>query len=160
MCLRSALSRIGTRGKTALYDAVAHALDYLERGRHDEKVLIVLSDGGDNASATTFERLAAKAAASAAVIYTVGLFAADDPDANPGVLKKLAGMSGGDAFMPGDIGEVVTILERIAREIRTAYSIGYVSTNTKRDGTFRKLRVSVRRSGRNIRVRHREGYTR
>ncbi len=156
--LRSALLHVGAAGRTALYDAVGYALAYLERGRHDVKILLVLSDGRDNASATTFDELAAKAAASDAVIYTVGLFEQSDPDANPGVLKRLARLSGGDAFVPGDVDDVIPLLQRIAHEIRTAYTIGYVPINPKRDGVFRKLRVSVRESGRDLRVRHREGY--
>jgi len=156
--LRSTLIRIGARGKTALFDGISHALDYLERGHHDQKVLVVLSDGGDNASLTTFDQLKAKATKSNAIIYAVGLFEKNDPDANPRVLKRLAGISGGDAFIPDSLQDVVSILERIATEIRTAYIVGYVPTNTSSDRLFRRLRVSVQRHGGNIHVRHREGY--
>jgi Ca-activated chloride channel family protein len=151
--LWSVLRQIRADGMTALYDAVGHALQYADNGRHDQKVLLVLSDGGDNASTRSFDDLERRVAASATMIYTVGLFPRHAPDANPGVLTKLAATSGGDAYFPGEPREIVAILERIAREIRTTYTIGYVPT-----GGFRKLRVSVRQNGRDLDVRHREGY--
>lgn len=157
--LRSVLLQTRAGGKTALYDAVAHALEYAGRGDRDQKVLLVLSDGRDNASTTTFDELEDRTAASSTVIYAVGLFPKYDRDANPRVLEKLAGLSGGDAYLPGDMEEIAPILERIAREIRTTYTLGYVPTNVRRDGAFRKLRISVRDNGKDFRVRHREGYT-
>jgi VWFA-related protein len=157
--LRSALSRMRTRGKTALYDAVAHGLDYLDRGHRDQKALIVVSDGRDNESVMTFSQLTQKAAASRAVIYAIGLAEEGSADANPGILKRLAAITGGEAFFPNETAALVTTLERIARDIRTSYTLGYVPTDASDDGRFRRVRVLVRGTPGGTHVRHRDGYT-
>lgn len=155
--LRSALTRTRPDGQTAMYDAIAHALEYLDRGQHSQKALVVVSDGRDTASATTLTQLTRKAAQSRAVIYTVGLYAKDDLDANPGVLAGLASMTGGEAFFPTDNFNVVLTLERIAHDIRATYLLGYAPADAGTDTRFRRVRVTIPRAGR-LRVRHREGY--
>ena len=99
--LELALSRIAADGMTALYDAVAAALDHLKQGNRDKKVLIVISDGGDNASKQKLDQIMAMAGQSDAIIYTIGIFDANDPDRNPRALKQLAKATGGEAFLPG-----------------------------------------------------------
>src|SRR5258705_1366697 len=111
-------------GTTALYDAIISALNRLSEGARDKKVLIVISDGGDNASKARLERVLKMAEQSSAVIYTIGLFEPDDPDANPKVLRRLAQETGGQAFFPAKLSETVEICERIARDIRDQYTIG------------------------------------
>ena len=98
--LEHAITRVDTGGQTALYDAIAKGLEESKAGSRDKKVLIVVSDGGDNASAHSLDQVMKLAAHSSAVIYTVGLFDEDDPDRNPGVLKRLARATGGEAFLP------------------------------------------------------------
>jgi Ca-activated chloride channel family protein len=157
--LESAIGAQPTEGQTALYDAIAGALDELRAGSRDKKVLIVVSDGGDNASARSLAQVTKRAAQSSAVIYTIGLFDEDDPDQNPGVLRRLAQATGGEAFLPGQIGEVVAICERIARDIRHQYTIGYVPANPARDGAFRAIRVFARTKDHGkLSVRTRTGY--
>src|SRR5579871_5999089 len=80
--LGSAISRAPATGKTALYDAIAKALDLLKEGGPDKKVLLVVSDGGDNASSHTLRETLQLAEQSSAVIYTIGIFDPDDPDRN------------------------------------------------------------------------------
>jgi len=77
------------------------------------------------------------------MIYTIGIFDEDDPDRNTGALTRLARATGGQAFFPGQLNEVVAICESIARAIRNQYAIGYVSTNT-RNGFYRAIRVVAR----------------
>jgi len=157
--LETAIVSQGTGGMTALYDAVARALEELQSGSRDKKVLIVVSDGGDNASTHNLSQVMKLAGRSSAVIYTVGLFDHKDPDQNPGVLKRLARSTGGETFLPGEIGEVVAICERIARDIRHQYTIGYVPINPSRDGVYRSIRVLARARGRDgLSVRTRTGY--
>ena len=67
-------------GTTALYDAIVEALKRLQEGSSDKKVLIVISDGGDNASKATLDRVLKMTEQSSAMIYTIGIFDADDPD--------------------------------------------------------------------------------
>lgn len=148
-----------TGGQTALYDAIAKALDELQAGSRDKKVLIVVSDGGDNASAHNRSQIMQLAAQSNAVIYTVGIFDEADPDRNPGVLKRLAQATGGEAFFPGQLSEVVAICERIARDIRHQYTIGYVPARLAREGAYRAIRVTARAKGEGgLSVRTRTGY--
>ena len=158
--LRGALERnINSRGRTALYDAIAVGVDYLSRGRRERKVLVLLSDGGDNASRTTREDAVHKAQASNAVIYTIALIEPGSRDANPGLLKELSLASGGDTYRPRDSEEIAEVLGTIARDIRHTYTIGYTSTNTARDGAFRTVRVVVTAPpGRPLVVRSRTGY--
>jgi Ca-activated chloride channel homolog len=77
------------------------------------------------------------------MIYTVGLFDEDDRDRNPGILKKIAHTTGGEAFLPSETSEVVPICKRIAEDIRNQYTIGYVPSNQKLDGTYRTIRVTA-----------------
>jgi Ca-activated chloride channel family protein len=157
--LKAALSKIAADGRTALYDAVAAALEHLRKGNRDKKVLIVISDGGDNASKHNLAQIMAMAGQSDAIIYTIGVFDEDDPDRNPHVLRQLAKATGGEAFLPGSVKEVFPICKQIARDIRNQYSIAYLPTNGKRDGTYRVIKVhaGTRDLGRLV-VRTRAGY--
>ena len=100
-------------------------LDRLDEGSRSRKVLIVMSDGGDNASRATLEQVLERARQSNATIYTIGLFDADDPDANPGVLKALAQTTGGERFLPRSAGPLLLACKRIARDIRSGYTIAF-----------------------------------
>jgi VWFA-related protein len=158
--LRSALEHnINSRGRTALYDAISGGVEYLTRGTRERKVLVLLSDGGDNASRTTKEDALHKAQASNAVIYTIALVEPDSRDANPRLLKELSLASGGESYRPDDADGIVNVLGTIARDIRHTYTIGYVPTNTARDGAYRTVRVVVTAPpGRPLVVRSRTGY--
>ena len=157
--LERAIMASPTRGQTALYDAIARALEQLQTGSREKKVLIVVSDGGDNASKLGLDQVMKLAEESSAVIYTVGLFDEQDPDRNPGVLKRVARATGGEAFLPGELGEVVAICERIARDIRHQYTFGYAPSNPARDGSYRAIRVLARSNGPGkLSVRTRKGY--
>ena len=158
--LRNALElNVSSRGRTALYDAIAGGVEYLARGTRQRKVLVLLSDGGDNASRTTRDDAVHKAQASNAVIYTIALVEPGSRDANPQLLKELSLASGGESYRPDDAEEIAEALGKIAREIRHTYTIGYVPTNTARDGAYRSLRVVVTAPpGRPLVVRSRTGY--
>lgn len=155
--LREALMRAGARGKTALFDAVKAALEQLQQGHQDKKVLIVVSDGGDNASTTTYADVLDMALRMDAVIYTIGVYDEYEQDAKPELLKKLAASTGGAAFFPNDPSETTQILERIAAEIRSGYTLGYVPPATAPG--FHAIRVDVHPpDGRKLNVRARSGY--
>ena len=157
--LENAITAAPAGGETALYDGIAKGLEELQAGSRDKKVLIVVSDGGDNASAHSLAQVMKLARQSSAVIYTIGIFDEEDPDRNPGVLKRLAAATGGEAFFPDELSEVVAICERIARDIRRQYTIGYVPSNPAPDGTYRAIRVLARAKGHGrLSVRTRSGY--
>ncbi len=158
--LGSALSRaFQPVGRTALYDAVVDGLDYAARGSQDRRVLVVLSDGGDNASQAMLKDVVAKVQESNTVIYSVALIDPADYDANPGKLKQLAEASGGESFSPKDVAEVRKAFQKIARDVRHMYTIGFVPTNTAYHAGFHRLRVDVTAAdGRHLSVHSRTGY--
>jgi VWFA-related protein len=157
--LENAIITAPTGGMTALYDAISKALEELQAGSRDRKVMIVVSDGGDNASARSLDQVMKLAGQSTVVIYTIGLFDEGDPDRNPGVLQRLAQATGGEAFLPGQVTEVVAISERIARDIRHQYTIGYVPIKPAREGVYHSIRVLARAKGHDrLSVRTRTGY--
>jgi VWFA-related protein len=157
--LQAAISRIAADGRTALYDAIGAGIEHLKRGNRDKKVLIVVSDGGDNASTRKQDHIMAMAKQSDAIIYTIGIYDEDDPDKNPNALKQLARATGGEAFLPKSIKEVVPICEQIARDIRNQYTIAYMPANGKQDGTYRAIQVRAAAPGRGrLVVRTRAGY--
>jgi VWFA-related protein len=155
--LRDAIEDAPAAGETALYDAIDMALEKLHSGKPDKKVLVVFSDGGDNASKATLHEVLQKAVRSNAIIYTIGIFAPEDPDQNVGALKHLARETGGEAFFPQEYQDAARICAEIAKDIRNQYTLGYVSTNTKASG-YRRVRVVARAPGRNLKVRTRAGY--
>jgi Ca-activated chloride channel homolog len=156
--LGGAIWRAPAFGETALYDALVKALARLQEGHWDKKVLLVISDGGDNASSHNLAQVANFAGRSSAIIYTIGIFDEADADRNPRVLRHLARATGGEAFFPNQLGEVLGICGRVAREIRNQYTIGYVPT-TVRKGVYRSIRVVARPAGHDkLFVRARTGY--
>jgi VWFA-related protein len=159
--MQAALGRYLPGGKTALHDAVVAAIDHLEDAQHQKRVLVVLSDGEDNASRLSARDMLDKAARSNTIIYTVSNASAGrtGDDGNPRVLRRLAAASGGMAYFPRTDAEVITTFEEIASNIRRGYSIGYVPANSSHDGGFRRVQVRVRVPGRNnLTVRARDGY--
>jgi Ca-activated chloride channel homolog len=146
--LRAALNRGVPEGRTALNDAIMDGLKQLELGRRDKKSLIVVSDGGDNASHHTRREMFDTVERSIATIYTIGLFEAGDPDQDTGILKQLAKMSGGEAYFPDEPESMLAVCRGIAKGIRTRYTIGYVPAVRNGTGTLRRIRVSVSAAGR------------
>ena len=157
--LEGALMGVPARGKTALYDAIETALRHLQKASRDKKALIVISDGGDNASSHTLNQVLQKAEHSDVMIYTVGLFDEDDTDRNPRVLKQIARATGGEAFFPEQTSAIVRICEGIAADLRNQYTVGYVPAQGKLDGGYRTIRVTAAGPhGANLLVRTRAGY--
>ena len=157
--LESAILNAPAGGKTALYDAIATALEQVKASTLDKKVLIVISDGGDNASTHTLKQILDLAEHSTAIIYTIGIYDEEDPDRNPRVLSRLARVTGGQVFFPDKLSAVVDICTRIARDIRNQYTIGYVPTNPLRNGGYRTVRVVAQAPGKGrLFVRTRPGY--
>jgi len=155
--LRGVLESIRPIGRTALYDALMAGFDRVDRASPARKILILISDGGDNASLATQDAVLQRARKSNVSIYTIGLFDAMDPDRNPRLLKSLARDTGGERFLPKSAGPLLTACEHIAREIRAGYTLGYAPP--ARDGAFHHVRVEVHApDARRFEVRTRPGY--
>jgi VWFA-related protein len=154
-----ALSTIVSVGQTAMYDGIAAGLDHLNDSPLDQKVLIVVSDGKDNRSRLSFAEVLDRALRSNAVIYVVGIFD-DFEGGDPKALRRLADMTGGFAYFPEKVPDIAAALARISVDIRHRYTIGYVSSNTRRDGAFRKIKVVAleRTTRKPLDVRVRLGY--
>jgi len=157
--LRKALLATRVEGTTALYDALYLALDHLKGGTLQRKALVLISDGADNASTTNLDTVQHMAEQSSATIYCVGIYDPYDKDRNPGVLKKLAKLTGGEAFFPHQASDLRDIWPKIAGSIRGQYTIGYLSDNNARDGAYRKVKITaVDKRGKPLEVRTRSGY--
>jgi Ca-activated chloride channel family protein len=169
--LKAALDKIDSRGGTALYDAVYAALDHLKLGNRDKKVLLVITDGEDNASRYSFDELVRHAQQSNAEIYTIGLLGSEEPGGlfklhgggsrrAAKVLEKIAQSTGGKSYFPKSLDEVGPTCEQIAREIRNQYTLAYYPTNPKKDGSFRNVRIEAFPANGHTRlvVRTRPGY--
>jgi Ca-activated chloride channel homolog len=158
---RAMFDAIVARGMTAIYDGLAAGLSQLEQARHTRQVLIVVSDGGDNASQASRDEVVKRVRDSDATVYTVGLIDPLVRDGNPKLLRQLARATGGESYQPRRIDEVPEAFERIAMDIRNAYTLAYVPTTTH-DGPERRRRavkVYVRsQDGRPLNVRARDGY--
>jgi len=158
--LRSALYRtIGARGQSGVYNAIDAGLKYLEKGKYERKVLVLVSDGGDNASAITRTQILAKAQASNALIYTVGVIDPLEREADPGFLRQLSSASGGESFEPHSVSEVARVLRQVAHDIRNMYTVGYVPAAASRHEELRSVSVEVMLpGGRKAKVRTRRAY--
>jgi Ca-activated chloride channel homolog len=150
--LRQALRRKQPDGKTAIYDAVIAGLKHLELGHREKKALVVVSDGGDTASRHTRKEMLGAVERSMATIYAVGLFEKDNPDKDPNILQRMAGMSGGRAYLPSTTEQIIPLSRQIAHEIRARYTVGYVPQPGK--GTVRHIKVQVRATGQSNLMAH------
>jgi Ca-activated chloride channel homolog len=158
--LRKALWVGSAEGRTKLYDALNYSLQYLDKGRMDKKTLVVVSDGGDNASILSRKQIMERVEESHATIYAVDIFDENDPDSNPGVLKKLAQVSGGESFQLREIPETVTVCKKIAKDIRNRYTIAYVPSHVGSPRSVHLIKVNASAPGREkLIVRARTRYT-
>jgi Ca-activated chloride channel family protein len=162
--MKDALERIDARGSTALYDAVIGSLDHLKKGHKDKKVLLVITDGVDNASRRTLDNAVQEAQKSDAIIYAVGLFGSDMKGGEIRKARKaltdLTTATGGLAFFPENVEDTESICAQVAHDIRNQYTIAYYPTNAAHDGTFRSVMVTVapQRVAGKLSVRTRSGY--
>ena len=160
----AAMSRaITARGMTAIYDGILEGLTRVGRGVHTRQVLIVVSDGDDNASRATLDDVTRQVHQSDATIYTVALIDPLTREGDPGLLRRLAQATGGESYRPRRVEEIGTAFERIAKDIRSAYTLAYTPTAASKvsndKARRRTVRVYVRpQDGRQLRVRTRDGY--
>jgi len=145
--LKKGLSHFNARGGTALRDAVRSAIEHLKgREKKDKKVLVVVTDGADNASLTSLDVVIRAAQQSDVLIYTVGLLSEESPreaEKARTALETMARATGGQSYLPGNVSEIDRIAPEIAHEIRNQYTLSYNPINQQLDGSFRQIRVLV-----------------
>lgn len=159
--LETALIAIRAEGRTALYDGIAEGLQHLQLGGAEQHALVVVSDGGDNASHHTYADVLALARRSDAVVYAIGLLgtSSDEMDEDAGLLKRLCKDTGGLAYFPRTIDEVASTAGQIAQDLREQYTLGFTPDGRSDGGRFRKIDVVVSAAGRGrLHVRARAGY--
>ena len=156
---QSLRSAFAARGRTAMHDALAAGLAYAARGERTRQVLVIVSDGGDNASRATFEEVAHAAATANTVIYAIAMVDPTSHESRPDRLRALATLTGGTAQRPSDARAVQEGLAGVARDVRRSYTIGYVPPV---DGpALRHVRVEARAaSGERLHARTRTEYRR
>jgi VWFA-related protein len=161
--LKNGLERIDSRGQTAMREAVRLAIEHLhEKGKREKKVVMLVTDGNDNASEPSFsmEKLVQLAGRDDVVVYAIGLL--DEEEKSEAAkakraLNQLVQTSGGEVYYPKDLTQVAAIAHQVARDIRNQYFIAYTPSNTALDGTYRPIKVVVKAAG-NPTPRTRLGY--
>ncbi len=159
--LRDGLEKIESRGGTALYDAVMASADHLKKNsKLDKKVLLVVTDGEDNASRSSLERAVRfLQAENGPVVYTIGLLGDEHAKRARRALQTMAEDTGGVSFFPKDLKEVDAISSEVAHDIRNQYTIGYKPTTPQSAGGYRTVKVEAKapHHGKLV-VRTRSGY--
>jgi Ca-activated chloride channel homolog len=159
--LKDALERIESRGGTALYDAVVASSDHLKKsGALEKKVLLVVTDGEDNASRESLEQaLRGLEEKNGPTVYTIGLLGEEHEKRARRALREMAEDTGGVAFFPKNLDEVEAITQQIAHDIRNQYTIQYKPTTPQSAGGYRTVKVEAQAKGyKKLQVRTRSGY--
>jgi Ca-activated chloride channel family protein len=159
--MEEALTKIDSRGGTAMRDAVRMSIDHVkEKGKRDKKVLVVVTDGNDNSSTVGLENLVKAAQQSEVLIYAIGLLSEEEKrEAKRAkrALDALAEATGGQSYYPKELSEVDKVCRQVAHDIRNQYTIAYTPSNPALDGSFRTIKVIASAPNRPV-VRTRSGY--
>ena len=127
-----------------------------------QKIMLLYTDGGDTRSELTFSDLLGLLKGSDVTVYAVGYLENQSSSARvqaQSQLQRMAMVTGGQAFFPSNIKELDKIYEKIQREIAARYSLGYLSTDTRADGAWRKVEIKVKRGDlKGAKLRTRTGY--
>lgn len=159
--LEEGVARIDSRGGTAMRDAIDISMDHLKKkAKRDKKVLVVVTDGNDNASQITLEKLIQKAQQREVLIYTIGLLEEEERrDAKKArhALNAITTATGAQAFYPDKLADVGKFTLAVAHDIRNQYTLAYSPLKQEMDGSYRQIKVLVNASNKPT-VRTRTGY--
>jgi Ca-activated chloride channel homolog len=154
--LETALARFRAAGTTALYDAITLGLTQVAKGSLDRKVLLVVSDGGDNSSQASLPEVLRLAQRSGVTIYAIGLYDDTDQDRNPRVLTQIAEITGGKAYFPAALKDINQTCVDIAHDIRKQYTLGFAGAE---DGKYHAIKLVLQDPAYpNAQVQTRAGY--
>ena len=149
------------KGRTALFDAVYMGLSKLEQGNNAKRALLLITDGEDNRSRYTFSNVREFVKEKDVQMYAIGITNGwSDASAEQGraLLRDLAAISGGNSFFPTSVYGLEDICRKIAAELKYQYVLGYHSTNTAKDGEWRKIKVTAEFPNNKLNVRAKQGY--
>jgi Ca-activated chloride channel family protein len=167
--LEKRLKGVAAEGRTALYDAVLAALNFIRGGRHDKKALLVVTDGADNSSESSFRELLERVRQENVTIYVVGFFGEESKYfflRGEGELRthltQLAEVAGGRAYFPRTMEECDQVCIAIAHELRQQYGLGYYPLPKVRDGSWHSVQIQLQLppgiSSNGLTARTRAGY--
>lgn len=159
--LQDGLEKIDSRGGTALYDAIVASADHLEKNaKLDKRVILVVTDGEDNASRESLEQAIRRLDVdNGPTVYTIGLLGDEHQKRARRALQALADRTGGIAFFPKDAREVDSITREVAHDIRNQYILVYKPDVSQTEGGYRVVKVEARAPGHGkLFVRTRTGY--
>lgn len=160
--MQQGLTKIDSRGGTAMRDALRMSIDHVkEKGKKDKKVILVVTDGNDNASIISLENLVRAAQQSEVILYAIGLLSDEERrEANRAkrALNALTEATGGQVYYPKEVSEVDHIAHQVAHDIRNQYTLGYSPINAALDGTYRQIKVLANNGSTKLNVRTRSGY--
>jgi VWFA-related protein len=164
--LQQGLGYVDPKGGTAAYDAIVASADYLQKNaKNPKQVLIIITDGEDNASSATLEQAIRRIQdLDGPVVYSIGLLFGEDTDRREArnarrVLENLSAQTGGQAYFPKSLKEVDGIAAEVAADIRSQYTIAYRTTNPPQNGGYRSVHVTAQAKGfGKLEVRTRSGY--
>jgi Ca-activated chloride channel homolog len=164
--LRDGLAHIESKGGTALYDTIVASADQMSKAaKRAKQVLIVITDGEDNASSLTLEQTIRRVQElQGPVVYSIGLLFGDEMTGREShrakrALQLLSDETGGAAFFPRSLKDVDAVAEEVAQDIRSQYTIGYRSTKPYSEGGYRRVQVEAKAPGfKKLNVRTRAGY--
>ncbi len=150
--VQSRLTFVRSKGRTALLDAIYLALNQMKEAKNSQKALLVISDGGDNSSRYTPREVKRTVRESDVQIYAIGIYEpystrgrTPEEAAGPGLLTEIAEATGGRQFAVQNVRELPDIAAKIGIELRNRYVLGYIPTNTSKDGKWRRVRVEIKK---------------
>ncbi len=159
--IRTTLASISPYGQTALFDAIMMGIEKMETGKYDQKAILLVSDGADNASSRFFGEVLEAVKQAGVAIYSIGILSDSEVGrkARQG-LEELSEVSGGRSFFPTRVEQIPALTESVAQELRELYTVGYSPTNARRDGTWRSVRIYVTQPPETVRYKtnYRHGY--
>jgi VWFA-related protein len=159
--LAQGLGKFDCKGGTAVRDAILNGIRYAKaKGRHDKKVLVVVTDGDDNMSESSLDEVVREAQQREILVYSIALLSEEERDAAHRArqaLDTITRATGGHVWYPNDVSEVSRIALQVAHDIRNQYLLAYTPSNSALDGAYRRIRVTANGPGRPL-VRTRTGY--
>jgi len=169
--ITDALDNTVVTGGTAAYDAIYLGVQKAHSGSKPKKAVVVITDGEDRDSYYKLDELIAKVQESDVQVFCVGFlnpvgdkglfgrWSKSVPEKAHEALQKIAEETGGKAFFPDKLTDIHSVVSEIASELRSQYSIGYFSSNSARDGSFRRVKIEIPGSNPSTtHVRFRRGY--
>jgi len=144
------LNHLEPKGLTALFDALHTGLTEMRKAKNPRKALLMISDGGDNHSRYTAEDIASVVRDADVQIYAIGVFEPEfkigrtkEEKTGPELLSEIANQTGGRAYPARSLNDLPALAAKVGVELRNQYVLGYSPTNSQRDGTYRKVKVTI-----------------